>query len=147
MSISMIFPRVIVKPNTTRGRPPGAHTALIAPFTSASGANRARPLKVSATARRTVDLPRRAHFHVCAVGSEHDVWVEHREKRLEVTLARGGQEGVDDFSLAGAIGVGSRGRPLHPAARAAGELPGRGRGAPHDGSDLVGSRRRSCRSG
>jgi hypothetical protein len=27
MSISTIFPRVIVKPNTTRGRPPGAHRA------------------------------------------------------------------------------------------------------------------------
>jgi hypothetical protein len=26
-SISTIFPFVIVKPNTTRGRPPGAHTA------------------------------------------------------------------------------------------------------------------------
>ena len=133
----MIFPRVIVKLNTTRGRPPGAHTAPAAPFTSAGCANRARPLKVSATARRTVDLPRRAHFHVCAVGSEHDVWVEHREKRLEVTLARGGQEGVDDFSLAGAIGVGNRGRSLYPAAGPAGVLPGCSRGAPHDGGDLV----------
>jgi hypothetical protein len=87
--------------------------------------------------RRTADLSRSAHLNGCAVGSEHDVWVEHREKRLEVTAARGSEEGVDDLSLTGEIGVGDRGRSLHPAACAAGELPCRGRRAPHDGSDLV----------
>jgi hypothetical protein len=46
-----IFPRVIVNLNTTRGRPPGAHTSPAAPFTSAGCAARARPEKVSATAR------------------------------------------------------------------------------------------------
>jgi len=44
---------------------------------------------------------------------------------------------VDNFSLAGEIGVGNRGRSPHPTACAARELPCRGRGAPHDGSDLV----------
>ena len=44
------------------------------------------------------------------------VWVEHREKRVEVTAARGGKEGVDDFSLAGEIGVGNRGRSVPPPA-------------------------------
>src|SRR5687767_12110327 len=39
--------------------------------------------------RRTADLPRCARRHGTAVDSEHDVWVEHREKRLEVTVARG----------------------------------------------------------
>jgi hypothetical protein len=38
------------------------------------------------------------------VGSEHDVRVGHREERVEVAVARGSQEGVHDFSLAGAIG-------------------------------------------
>jgi hypothetical protein len=31
-------------------------------------------------------------MHGCGVGSEHDVWVEHREKRVEVTVARRGEE-------------------------------------------------------
>ena len=34
-------------------------------------------------------------LHGCAVGSEHDVWVEHREQRGEITAARGSEEGVD----------------------------------------------------
>ena len=50
---------------------------------------------------------------------------------------RGREEGVDHGALARVIGVGHRGRALHPAAGAAGELPRRGRGAPHDGSDLL----------
>jgi hypothetical protein len=56
-----------------------------------------------------------------AVGSDHDVWIENRKKRVEVTAARGSEEGVDNFSLAGEIGVGNLGRSLHPAARAARE--------------------------
>jgi len=40
----------------------------------------------------------------CAVGSENDFRVEQREKCAEVTAARGSEEGVDDFALAGAIG-------------------------------------------
>src|SRR5215216_183922 len=51
MAISTIFPRATLRPNTTRGCPPGAHTAPTAPSTSAGRANRARPEKVSATAR------------------------------------------------------------------------------------------------
>jgi hypothetical protein len=65
--------------------------------------------------RRTADLTRCARMHGRAVGSEHDVWVEHREKRVEVTAARGSKEGVDNFSLAGDI-VGNRDGSLHPAA-------------------------------
>jgi hypothetical protein len=64
------------------------------------------------------------------VGSEHDVWVEDREKRIEVAAARGGEKSVDNSSLAGEIRVGSRGRFLHPAACPARELPCRSRGAP-----------------
>ena len=87
--------------------------------------------------RRTADFPRGAHLHGFSVGSEDDVRVEHREKRIEVTAPRGGEEGVDDFSLTGEIAVGHRGRSLHSAAGAARELPCRGRGASHDRSDLV----------
>src|SRR2546427_482911 len=42
-SMATIFPRVIVKPNTTRGRPPGAHTSPTAPSTSAARAARGAP--------------------------------------------------------------------------------------------------------
>jgi len=87
--------------------------------------------------RRTADLRRHARRHGTAISSTHDVWVEHPEKRLEVTGARSGQESVDHFSLAGEIGVEDRRPSAHPAACAAGELPGRGRRAPHDGSYLV----------
>jgi hypothetical protein len=55
--------------------------------------------------RRTADLPRCVRRQGGAVGSEHDVRVEHRDKRVEVSIARGGEEGVDDFSLAGEIQV------------------------------------------
>ena len=84
-----------------------------------------------------MDLRRCAHSHGGRVGPEHDVGMEHGEQRVEVAVARGGQEGVDDFPLAGAIRAGSRGRTLHPAARAARELPGRARGASQDRRDLV----------
>jgi hypothetical protein len=59
-SITTTSPRVIVKPNTARGCPPGAHAAPAAPFTSAGRANRARPAKVSATAaapRTSLEAP------------------------------------------------------------------------------------------
>jgi hypothetical protein len=106
-------------------RPPGAHTAPTAPFTSASRATRARPEKVSATAfaPRTSHLARCARVYGCGIGSEHDVWVQHREKCGKVTAARGREEGIDNFSLAGAIGVRNRRHSLHPAARAARQLP------------------------
>jgi hypothetical protein len=84
-----------------------------------------------------MNLARCAALYGCAIGAEQDVWVEHREKRVEVTGARGSEEGVDKFALAGEIGVGHRRRSPHPAACAARELPCRGRGAAHDGSDLV----------
>jgi hypothetical protein len=44
-------------------------------------------------------------------GSEHDVQVEHRDKRAEVTVAGGGEEGVDGVSLGGDVGGGSWAAP------------------------------------
>jgi hypothetical protein len=74
---------------------------------------------------------------MAALSARNDVWVERREQRIEVTAARGSEEGIDNFSLAGEIGVGNRGHSLHPAAGAAGELSCCARRAPHDGSKLV----------
>lgn len=39
----------------------------------------------------------------------------NREKRVEVAIARGSEEGVDEFALAAEIGVGNRGHVLYPA--------------------------------
>src|SRR6266545_3825113 len=86
---------------------------------------------------RTAYLPRCARGRGTEIGSEHDVRVEHRDQRVEVAVARGGEEGVDDRPLAGGVGVGNRGSALHPPAGPAGELARRGRGAPYDGRDLV----------
>ncbi len=127
---------------TEIGWPSGAHeTTPAAPFTSAGrAANPAsRRVNVSdwlATAA-VADLPGRSRRHGTAVGSEHDVRVEHREQLLEVTAARGGEEGIDDRSLLAEIRIGNRGRSLHPATGPARELSGCGRGAPDDGSDLI----------
>jgi len=85
---------------------------------------------------RTADLTRRACNHGRRVGTAYDGWVQQREKSVEVTTARSGKEGVDDLSMAGEIGVRHL-RSLYPAACTAGELPGGGRGASHDGTDLV----------
>src|SRR6266566_4415881 len=76
-------------------------------------------------------------MHGCLIGSKHSIWVEHRKKGVEVTTARGSKEGVYHFSLAGQIDVGISGRSLHLATCATGELSCRGRGASHNGSDLV----------
>jgi hypothetical protein len=70
------------------------------------------------------------------VGAEHDIGVQHLEQRLEVPFTRGGEEGVDDFTLTAEAGVGDRGLLLD-AAGAAGELPCRGRRAFDDRGDLV----------
>src|SRR4029453_7541952 len=48
--MATIRPSTMVKPNTTRGRPPGAHTAPAAPSTRAGRARTARPEKLPATA-------------------------------------------------------------------------------------------------
>jgi len=77
-----------------------------------------------------------AHRHDAEVGLEHHIWVENRHKRREVAITRGSEERVNDCSLAGQISIGDL-RPSHPAPCAAGELPCRDRGTPHDGSDLL----------
>ncbi len=52
---------------------------------------------------RTANHHRGRRTQDTAVGSQHDIGVEHRDKRVEVTVAGGGEEGVDHFSLAGPL--------------------------------------------
>src|SRR5665811_2324526 len=87
--------------------------------------------------RRTYGLPIAAHRHGDTVGADHGVRIEQRDKRLEVTDARGRQKGVDNCSLAVMNDGGICVRALYPAAGSARELPCRGRGALHDERDLV----------
>ena len=63
--------------------------------------------------------------------------IEDAHKGIEIASARGGEEGVDDPTLNGEVGVGVRRALLDPTARSAGQLPGRGRGAANDLGDLV----------
>ena len=55
--------------------------------------------------------------HGTVVGSEHDVQVEHRDKRAEVTVAGGGEDGVAEVSSGGDVGVGSWAASRRPHAR------------------------------
>jgi len=36
---------------------------------------------------RTVEFPRYVRRHATAVGSDYDVWIENRQKRVEITAA------------------------------------------------------------
>jgi hypothetical protein len=40
-----------------------------------------------------------------AIGSEHNIGVEHGEQRREVAAARGSKERIDDFTLARDVGL------------------------------------------
>ena len=110
---------------------------------------------------RTAHLARGACLNGCVVGAHHDLWVEQRKQGGKVAIACGSEEGGDYLALAvklapptgGAFGgrvsfvltpllcgvtaIGNAGRALQAAAGAAGELPGRNRRAPDNGSDLL----------
>ena len=138
MSISTILPSLTVKPMTEYGRPTWAATMPAAPFTSAGRPNAVNCAKVSvcsATAcapRTSRHPPGRAPKSARTRTSR----IEHREQRVEVTRACGGEEGVDHRALAAKVGV-RDGRSPYPSMSAAGDLPRRRRGAAHDGRDLV----------
>src|SRR5215207_6190050 len=86
---------------------------------------------------RTANLPRCARANGTPVASHHDVRIKHLEQRLEVAVARGSEEGVDDFALSVEVGVGNRDVAPDPAARAAGELACRLGGVVDDRRDLL----------
>jgi hypothetical protein len=84
---------------------------------------------------RPADLSRSARW--TKIRAQHDVRVQHLEQRLEVAVARGREERVDDSALSLEVGVGNRRLALDAAARTAGELPCRLRRAVDDRRDLV----------
>jgi hypothetical protein len=98
MSILTILPCATVKPATANGRPCGATTnpaALVHERRLCEPGKPREAERLLGHGRRTPDLPRLARAQGTAVGSEDDIGVEHRNERLEVTAARGGEEGVD----------------------------------------------------
>lgn len=72
------------------------------------------PRKSTSHGRRTADLARCSYLNGSFVGPEHDLGIEQRNQRVEVTFARGSQEGSDHLALAGGIGAGNRRRSLYP---------------------------------
>jgi hypothetical protein len=85
----------------------------------------------------TTNHHRGARTQDTTIGSQHDLRVKHRDERIKVAIARGGEKGVYHLSLACRIGVGNRSRSLHSATCPARELPRRRRGTPHNFGDLV----------
>src|SRR5262245_18552175 len=75
--------------------------------------------RVFSHGRRPAHLGWRTSGDSHAIGPDHDIWVEDREQRLEITVARSGEKGLDHFSLACAIGIRSRGPSAHSTTRSA----------------------------
>jgi hypothetical protein len=138
-SISTILPRAILKPEHTNSRPRGRR-GVARPHA------RAPVVRTGNLPRRQAPLwpppPRRAPQWARLQARPHGRLgarprgQEPRSSALKSPPARQ-QEGVDNFSLAGEVGIGNRGRCLRSAARAACEPACRSRGTAHDGGDLV----------
>jgi hypothetical protein len=129
--ISTILPPETVKPMTATGCPPTVTTTPAAPFTSTGrfGADTCDHERRTGSGCRAVEHNGSIRVRLSSVDSHHDVWVEDRDERMEVTVLRRGEEGVDHFSLAGDIGVwGLDVGSSYAAPGPAGELPRRGRG-------------------
>jgi hypothetical protein len=77
------------------------------------------------------------HLHGHVIGSQHDFWIEQREKRVELTVVRGREERGHDFPLTRAICGRRHLSPLDPATRPAGKLTCRRWRAAHDRCDLI----------
>jgi hypothetical protein len=127
MFISTILPRATVNPTTERGSSPANATTPVrvdqrAPLDVPEPLEADRPR--SDCSRPTEDS-RPAWACRPGVGAEHNVRVEHRQERVEVAVAGGSEERVDEFPLRGEICVGG-GCRSETAASAAGELSRRG---------------------
>ena len=136
-SMATIRPPVTVKPMTENGRPLGVTTTPATPLISAGRTNGARrgepgPRGEPRSRRRGRRASPRA-----LVGAQHDVGVQDGDEALEVAVAGGGEERVDDAALLAQVRVRRRGGALHAAARAAGELTRGGGGAVDHRPDLV----------
>jgi hypothetical protein len=87
--------------------------------------------------RRAANLCQGTDLDGGGVGAEYDAGVEYREQRGEVTVAGGGEEGLDQLGLAGEVGAGHRVGGLHSLPGAAGELLRGVRGAAQYRGDLL----------
>ncbi len=82
------------------------------------------------------------------VGAQHDVGVQHRDQPVEVAVARGGEEGVDDLALpAPGRRRGAGALAPHAAAGAAGQLAGRVGRAVRRSARSPRTAPRTCRAG
>src|SRR6266516_4729263 len=138
-SISAILSSLIVRPMARRSFPRGATTTPTAPSTSAGRANRAgrentRVSFATAWAPRSSAGPAGS-----AARSARRTTSGSRTARsaLMSPPRAAARKGAGDLPLPGEVGAGTRGCALDPAAGPAGELLGGGRGALHDGSDLI----------
>src|SRR5712691_10274953 len=86
--------------------------------------------RASGHRRRTAD-------RLGTVRAHYDLWVEGLQQRLEVAVAGGGEEGLDDCPLPGQVGAEDWSHAMDPPASATGQLAGRGRRAPDDRRDVV----------
>ena len=138
-SISTILPSRTVKPRTDVGRPPGATTTPAAPLTSGRPDERREVGERERLPGHGGGSPdqRRRRGAAAAVGAQHDLGVEDGDERVEVTVAGGGEEGVDHLALAAEVGVGHGRVALHPAPGPAGQLAGGVRGAADHRGDVV----------
>ena len=149
MSSATTFPPLTVKAPTENATPSRVVTAPATPLTSAGCVNRPNWAKTIAW-RATWAAPRtgpdvaggaggagRTGRDRALVGSHHHVGVEDGEERLEVAVARRGQERVDHFALALHVDVGNGRLALNAPAGPAGQLARR-LGRPFDDwGDLV----------
>src|SRR5262249_12497052 len=87
--------------------------------------------------QRTTQLPRRACRDGVTVGAQHDVGIEYRHKSIEVAVARSSKEGLNNFSLALAIGISNCRSSANAAARSARKLSCGSRRASDDWTDFV----------
>ena len=143
-------PPVLDRDGADRERPAvrGRSTIPAAPLTSARRMVRSTRDHSSAWPA-TVSAPRRCCDATGRVRRppEHDVGVEHGDERVEITLAGGREERLDDLPLGGQVGVRDRVGAADAPARPAGQLPRRLGRALHDRARSRRTARRTCRAG
>ena len=136
-SISTTLPSTTVNPKTTLTSPLYCQHAAAAPSSVAGSAAlgpAGEELRHGATTEDRAGVA--THRHRCVVGPHRGVRVEQLEQRLELVVARGLHEGVDDRGVGGGQVLARLGF-AEPAPRPARELPGCHLRAAEDASDRV----------
>ena len=85
---------------------------------------------------RAIVRPCSRHGHREGVGLEDNVRMQQGQKGLEITLARGRKEGINDLAMTRSGSFRNLG-VMHSTPGSAGELAGGGRGTLQDGGNLV----------